>query len=301
MRKIFIMVLIACLMLSLVACGGSSDSKPTIGVGSKAWTEQLTLGSITLQYLEAKGYDVEDRTGLGETPVLRPALTSGEIDMYWEYTGTTLMANMKHDVITDPDECYTTVKTWDKKENNIVWLDPAKANNTYILMVRQMFAEEKNLETISDLAEFIKSGNDIRLGASIEFVERPDGIAGLEALYDFEFDRDLVSSMAVGITYEALKNDQVDVSMGFGTDGRIIAMNFKVLDDDMKFFPVYNPAPIVRQEILDAYPELAADLNVLPALLSGNVLQELNKRVDVDGLEPEEVAKEFLQKNNLID
>lgn len=302
MKKILIFVLVLCLAVLAAGCGGgASEEKPTIRVACKPWTEQLTLGYMTLQYLEAKGYDIEDRTGLGETPVLRPALHSDEIDMYWEYTGTTLMTNMKSDVITDPDECYNAVKEWDLETNNVVWLDAADANNTYTLMVREEYAKENNLKTIDDLAKFINDGNDVRLGANIEFVERADGIKGLEALYGFEFDRDLLSSIAVGITYEALKNDQVDVSIGFGTDGRIIAMNFNVLEDNLKFFPVYNPAPIVRKEILDAYPNLEADLNKLPELLNGGALQELNKQVDVDGLEPEDVAKNFLIENGLIE
>jgi len=301
MKKILSFILILSLALAVAGCGNGSDDKPVIRVASKPWTEQLTLGYITLQYLESKGYSVEDRTGLGETPVLRPALQSDEIDMYWEYTGTTLMTNMKSDVITDPVECYDAVKAWDMETNNIMWLNPAKANNTYTLMVREGYAEENNINSISDLAQFIKGGNEVRLGANIEFVERPDGIKGLEELYGFEFDREILSSMAVGITYEALKNEQVDVSIGFGTDGRILAMNFKVLEDDMKFFPVYNPAPIIRKELLEAYPDLEGDLNELPKLLTGEILQDLNKQVDVDGIEPEDAAKNFLVENGLIE
>ncbi|MDM8533245.1 glycine betaine ABC transporter substrate-binding protein [Clostridiaceae bacterium HSG29] len=301
MKKNIIIILVVVIALFSIGCSAKDSELPAIKVSSKAWTEQLTLGSMTLQYLEAKGYEVEDRTGLGETPMLRPAIQSGEIDLYWEYTGTTLMVNMKSDVVTDSKECYEMVKKWDAETNNITWLDPANANNTYILMVREDFAKEKNLATVSELADYIKAGNEIRLGAGIEFVERPDGIKGLETLYDFKFDRDLLSSMAIGITYEALKNGQVDVAMGFGTDGRIISMNFNVLEDNLKFFPVYNPAPIVRSEILEQYPDLESDLNKLPALLTGEVLQELNRRVDVDGLEPEEAAEEFLRANGLID
>ncbi|MCG8482761.1 MAG: ABC transporter substrate-binding protein [Clostridia bacterium] len=301
MKKILTILLVMMLVVSLVGCGGGSDEKPAIKVSCKPWTEQLILGSMTLQYLEAKGYEVEDRTGLGETAVLRPALHSDEIDMYWEYTGTTLMVNMKEDVVTDSVECYNMVKAWDEETNNVQWLDYALANNTYTLMMRNEAAHEKGIETITDLAEYIKDGNDIRLGASIDFIERPDGLEGLETKYDMKFDKDLVNSLEVGLTYEALKNDQIDVGMGFGTDGRIVAMNFTTLEDDEAFFPVYNPAPIIRKEILEAYPELEADLNQLPALLDEKVLQELNKKVDVDGLEPEEVAEAFLKEHNLID
>lgn len=301
MKKILIVLLILILAVSLVGCGGNSDDKPVIKIASKPWTEQLILGSMTIKYLEAKGYEVEDRTGLGETAVLRPALHSDEIDMYWEYTGTTLMANMKEDVVTDSVKCYDMVKAWDEETNNIQWLDYAPADNTYTLMMRNEDAEENGIQTISDLGEYVKNGNEVRIGANIDFIERRDGIDGLEAKYGFNFNRDLVNSMEVGLTYEALKNNQLDVAMGFGTDGRILAMNFTTLEDDLAYFPVYNPAPIVRKEILDAYPDLAADLNKLPALLGEKVLQELNKKVDVDGLEPEEVAEAFLKEHNLID
>jgi len=302
MKRVLTLVMVLCMVVLAVGCsGGGEADKPAIRVGSKPWTEQLVLGTMMLQYLEAKGYEVEDRTGLGETPVLRPALHSDEIDLYWEYTGTTLMVNMKSDVITDPAECYDAVKKWDKETNNVVWMDPGSANNTYVLLVRNEFAEENGLENISDLGKFISEGNDVTLGSTIEFVERPDGIVGVESLYGFEFDRNLVKSMAAGLTYEALENGQIDIAMGFGTDGRIIAMDLKVLTDDMQFFPVYQPAPIVRQEILDAYPELAADLNALSALMTGDALQALNKEVDVDQLEPEEVAEAFLKANGLIE
>ena len=301
MKKFTALVLILALVGSLAACGGGGDDKPVIRVGSKPWTEQLTLGSLTLKYLEAKGYEVEDRTGLGETPVLRPAIQSDEIDLFWEYTGTTLMVNMKEEVVTDPVECYEMVKAWDLETNDILWLDYALANNTYVLLINQAFSDETGIKTISDLGDYIKEGNEIRLGSTIEFVERPDGIKGLEGKYDFEFEDDLINSMATGLSYEALSNGQIDVGIGFGTDGRIIARNLVTLEDDKAFFPVYNPAPIIRKAVLDAYPELEADLNVLPALLEEKTLQELNKQVDVDGMEPEEVAEAFLKENNLID
>ncbi len=302
MKKIITIVMVLCLMVMAVGCGGgATEDKPVIKVSSKAWTEQLILGTMTLQYLEAKGYEVEDRTGLGDTQMLRPALHSGEIDTYWEYTGTALMVNLKSEVITDPQECYDTVKKWDAETNNVTWLDPSDANNTYVLMVRDEFASDNGLETLSDLATYIKDGNDVTFGSNINFLERADGIAGVEALYGFKFNEDMIKSMSSGLTYEALKNGQLDVAMGFGTDGRIPAMNLKVLKDDKMFFPVYNPAPIIRQEVLDAYPDLAADLNALVAVLTDEVLQEMNKLVDVEQLEPEEVAETFLREQGFIE
>lgn len=296
-------VVILALLFVFVGCGKSSKKDgPTIRVASKAWTEQLILGNMLLQLLEANGYPVEDRTGLGESPVIRPALHAGEVDVYWEYTGTTLMTLMGHEQIAESEKAYKLVKEWDKKENNVVWLDYASANNTYTLMMRKEHAKELGVETISDLADYINEHpNEIRLATDVEFLERVDGIPGLEKEYGFKFNRDNVTTMAIGLTYGALKDKKVDVAMGFATDGRIPAFGFINLKDDKGFFPVYNPAPVIRQEILDAYPELPDLINKLPPLLDNATLANLNKSVDLDQKEPEEVAEQFLKENGLLD
>lgn len=298
------LILILILVFTLVGCGkeSSKEEGPVISVACKPWTEQLILGNMLIQLLEAKGYSVEDRTGLGETPVIRPALHAGEVDVYWEYTGTTLISQMGHDVVTDPKEVYNIVKKWDREENNVVWLDYALANNTYTLMMRKEDSQDLGIKSISDLAKYVNENpEEIRLASNIEFLDRPDGIPGLQEKYGFEFNSKKVKTMAIGLTYEALKTDKTDVSMGFGTDGRIVAFDFQTLEDDLSFFPVYNPAPVIRQEILDAYPEIADVINQLPPLLDNETLSNLNKKVDVDQEEPEDVAREFLKENNLID
>ncbi len=307
LKMIMSMVLVFSLIFAFAGCSQDTDSgdvveQPTIRVTSKAWTEQLILGSMVLQLLEANGYPVEDRTGLGETPVITPALHAGEVDIYWEYTGTTLMTLMGHEQVSDPETTYELVKEWDSEENNITWLDYAPANNTYTLMMREEHAQELGIETISDLVAYMEENPEsIRLATDVEFLERVDGIPGLEELYDFEFNRDKVMTMAIGLTYGALRDDKADVAMGFGTDGRIPAFGFINLEDDKGFFPVYNPAPLVRQEVLDAYPDLAEVINQLPPLLDNETLANLNKTVDVDQNEPEEVARQFLIDNGLIE
>ncbi len=313
-RKTISIVLVFALLFAFAGCGSPAEEAegagegeeitegPTIRIASKAWTEQLILGSMLLQLLEANGYPVEDRTGLGETPVITPALHAGEVDIYWEYTGTTLMTLMGHEQVAEPDEAYNLVKEWDKNENDIVWLDYAPANNTYTLMMRGEHAQELGIESISDLAAYINEKPDaITLATDVEFLERVDGIPGLEEMYGFEFNRDKVITMAIGLTYGALRDEKVDVAMGFGTDGRIPAFGFINLEDDKGFFPVYNPAPLVRQEILDAYPDLAELINQLPPLLDNETLANLNKTVDVDQNEPEDVARQFLIDNGLIE
>ncbi len=140
----------------------------------------------------------------------------------------------------------------------------------------------------------------IRMATTIDFKERDDGLSGLEEEYDFEFDRDALKPMQVGLSYEALDSDKVDVAVGFATDGRIAAMDLRILEDDKGFFPVYNPAPSVRKEILDEYPELESVINKLPPLLDQQTQIELNKKSDVDGQEPEKVAQDFLEENDLF-
>ena len=142
---------------SLLVDNTEEKEGPTIAVSSKNWTEQLILGSITVQLLENHGYDVRDRISLGSTAVLRNAIESDQIDIYWEYTGTTLMTSMGEEGIVNAENAYEKVREWDKETHNIHWLDYAEANNTYTLLMREDRAEELNLETISDLAEYINN------------------------------------------------------------------------------------------------------------------------------------------------
>ena len=140
----------------------------------------------------------------------------------------------------------------------------------------------------------------IKMATNVEFLERKDGIPALEKAYDFKFNRDAMVTMKTGLTYDALRNNKVDVGMGFATDGRIPAFNLINLKDDKNFFPVYNPTPIIRKEIIKTYPEIKEVINKLPPLLDQKTLAELNKSVDVDGKNPEEVAENFLKENNLL-
>ncbi|TVR34112.1 MAG: ABC transporter substrate-binding protein [Spirochaetaceae bacterium] len=308
MRTNKLLLTIAALLLLVAAAasaGGTAEvtrEGPTITVASKAWTEQLILGNMLLEILRAEGYPVEDRTGLGESDVIRPALHAGQVDMYWEYTGTTLLTLMEHDPVGDPDEAFDLVKAWDEETNNVTWLDYAPANNTYVIMMRQEDADQLGLETISDLADYINQNPEaISFGTNDEFYERQDGIRGLEELYGFEFDPDGVRFMTTGLTYGALREGQVDAAVGFGTDGRIPAFDFVTLEDDKQYFPVYNPAPVVRMEVVQAYPELSDLIEEISALLDGETLAGLNQRVDIDEEEPEDVALAFLREQGLIE
>ncbi len=304
-HKLTVLLLLAIVVVVPAFAGGSAEvtrEGPTITVASKAWTEQLILGNMLLELLRHEGYPVEDRTGLGESDVIRPALHSGQVDVYWEYTGTTLLTLMDHEPVGNPDEAFELVKAWDEANNEVTWLDYAPANNTYTIMMKGDVARDLGIESISDLADYINANpSAISFGTNDEFYERADGIRGLEALYGFEFHPDEVRFMTTGLTYGALLEDQVDAAVGFGTDGRIPAFGFVNLVDDREYFPVYNPAPVIRMEIVEAYPELPDLVGPVAELLDQDTLAALNQRVDIDEEEPEDVALAFLQEHGLID
>ena len=279
---------------------GPAYTQPIV-VGSKDFTEQLLLGAMAVQILEANGYQVTDQTGLGGTTVNRDALVAGQIDVYWEYTGTALVNFLGvEEVITDPDEAYTMARDADA-ENGLIWLDPAAFNNTYTLMVRQETVDQ-GITSIGDLAGAINdSPGDWRLCTNAEFYARPDGFKGVEALYGFQFQEDNVIAMDSGLTYPALQDAQCEVAMGFATDGRIAGFGFTNLEDDLGFFPTYNPSPVIRQEVLDADPAIGDVLNSLAASLDTATMTELNKRVDIDGEDVSAVACDHLLQNGLVD
>jgi osmoprotectant transport system substrate-binding protein len=305
MRKIALLMAVVMVLGAFTAVGCAKEEK-TIVVGSKEFTEQLILGYITKYALEDAGFKVvDDNIGMQGTVVVRTALVNGDIDIYWEYTGTALLLKemLGHEEpITDPQECYETVKAEDLEKHGIVWLDYAPFNNTYVLMMRRADAEAQGIATISDLAEAINAnpGADWSFATDAEFFARPDGYPALQALYGFEFPEGQVQKMDPGLTYAALKEGDVRVAMGFATDGRIKAFDFIALEDDKQFFPVYNPAPCVRQEVFEKYPELEDILAPVAAALTNEEMVALNCAVDVDQRSPEEVAKQWLIDQGLI-
>ena len=271
-----------------------------IVVGSKEFTEQLLLGSMSAQLLQANGYEVTDQTGLGGTTVNREALEADEIDVYWEYTGTALVNFLGvEDVITDPQQAYDMSREADAA-NALAWLTPAEFNNTYTVMVRNETVQE-GIASLSDLATAVKtSPGDWRLCTNAEFYARPDGFKGVEELYGFQFLEDNVVAMDTGLTYQALTDGQCETAMGFATDGRIAAFNFTNLDDDKGFFPTYNPAPVIRQEVLDADPNVGTVLSRLGPTLDTATMTTLNKRVDIDEESVDAVACDHLLSNGLV-
>lgn len=277
----------------------TTASAASITIGGKGFTEQLLIAEMTSQYLQAKGYETELKTGMGTT-LVREALENKQVDMYWEYTGTAFLTFHKNTFENQAaDVIYSAVKEKDMGDG-IVWLDASKANNTYALAMRRADAEAKNISTLEDLATKINAGESLSFGCNIEFYQRDDGLKPLQEAYGFEFGRANVKRMDTGLVYKALNESEVDVGLVFATDGRIPAFDFVVLTDTKNYFPAYALTPTVRQETLDANPELAAQLNTLSAILDDATMARLNAQVDVDKKSVQEVAATFLTEAGLL-
>jgi osmoprotectant transport system substrate-binding protein len=287
--------------------GGSSGnvdlSGADITVGSKEFTEQLVLGQIAIQVLENAGASVEDQTRLAGSVAARQALTSGQIDTYWEYTGTGWITYLKHTKpIGDSQKQYEAVAKEDLKENNIEWLPPAPANNTYAFAVRKEAYDKLGVKKISDFKQLISENPDeATLCVGTEFSTRDDGLPGVEKSYGFKFPEDNLVKIDEGLIYQATdKGDKCNFGEVFQTDGRISALDLTLIKDDKSFFPVYNPSLNVRKDVIDEYPQIKKIFTPISKKLTTDTLQRLNAQVDVKGQLPEDVAQQWLSENGFI-
>ncbi len=270
----------------------------TIVVGGKNFTEQKFLAEMTTQLLEAKGFKVDLKNGMGTT-VLRKAQEHGQIDVYWEYTGTSLITFNKVKEKLQADEVYKRVKELDKKIG-LVWLEPSKANNTYALAMRISDKDKFNITTISDFAKAVNNKEKIKVGLNAEFSARADGMPAVEKAYKFKVKRSNKVKMDSGIIYTALKNKNIDLGLVFATDGRISAYDFYTLEDDLGFFPNYAIVPVIREEVLAKNPKLGEILNSASRVLTDTIMRNINKSIDVDKKTVKEVSKSFLKEHGLI-
>ena len=272
----------------------ASQAQQTVRVGSKNFTEQFVLAEIYAQALEAAGIKTEKKLNLGGTLIAHKAMEEKQIDFYPEYTGTMLLAVLKQDPMTDPKAVYDKVKEAYAKMGFVV-LNQSNLNNGYVMVVRAETAQKYKLETLSDLTKVAK---ELKIGAGPEFRDRKDGLPGLKAKYDMVFGEDL--QMAIGLRYQALKSDQIQVVNGYATDGMISALKLKRLRDDKSLWPPYYVVPVVRKEALDANPKIGEVLNKVSALLDENSMAQMNLQVDGDKLEPKDVARDFLKAKGLV-
>jgi len=296
MKKFTILLVVIFLLVGTIAT--FALAKKEITVGAKNFTEQYVLGNIMSILLENSGFEVTEKFGTGSA-ITREGLTSGQTDLYAEYTGTASLVYLKHEeVITDPVELYNKVKTEDLEKNGIVWLDRSNINNTYaIALTKEQVAEIGT--TLSDLAKYVNQHHDLIWGIDHEFAERVDGLPGLAEHYGMDINEENIKTMDAGLTYEALDRGQTDITMVFATDGKIKKYGLQVLKDDQQFFPVYNICVNVREEVLNKYPEIREILKPISEL-DDVTMTELNYQVDATGLPAKLVAKNFLREKGYI-
>lgn len=280
---------------ALAAISTAADAQ-TVRVGSKNFTEQFILGEMYAAAFEANGMKVERKINLGGTLIAHKALTSNEVDLYPEYTGTALNSVLKAPVISDPDAVYKQVKAFYEKEFEVTWLKPSGINNGYAILVRPETANQHKLKTLSDLAKVSKQ---LKIGAGPEFADRKDGLPGLKEKYGIEF-AEFKQFGALALRYDALTNKQVEVVNGFATDWQIAAGKFAALDDDKNLFPPYYLAPAVRMAAIKANPKIETIANQVSALVNNDVMRQLNQQVEVKKDEPRDVAKAFLKSKGVI-
>jgi osmoprotectant transport system substrate-binding protein len=271
-------------------------------IGGKNFTEQYLLAEMAKTLMENNGFVVELKTGVGSS-VIRQSLLKDQIDLYYEYTGTayTVYYNQSDtDIMTNRDMCYEWIREADA-EKGLVWLETVHFNNSYTLMMRKGHADQLGISSISDLSRYInKYPEKLLIGVNAEFWERPDGFKALMKHYDFEVPYNSIIKMESGLAYKALKEEQVSVSMGFETDGRIEAFGFINLEDDKSFFPVYNPAPVIRKNTLDKHPEIREILKPIAEHLTTQEMRKLNAEVDIEHKQVEDAAVNWLKNKELL-
>ncbi|MGH3763603.1 MAG: glycine betaine ABC transporter substrate-binding protein [Pseudonocardiaceae bacterium] len=281
---------------------GPSLQGQTYSVGSKEFDEQKVLCQLTIAALQAAQATANDKCGIVGSVPTRAALTSGAIDLYWEYTGTAWTTHLKQsNPIPDSQRQYQAVKQADTA-NNIVWLDPTPFENTYALGVKKETADRLRVTTLSDFAKLANSGSpDATLCVAQEFVGRNDGLPGVEKAYGFRVPTDKLKTLDEGPIYQAVANSNpCNFGEVFTTDGRILALGLTVLTDDKSFFPKFNAAVSLRKDAFDRNPDIAGVLNPIAAKLTNDVMITLNKQVSQDGKNPRDIARAWLRQQGFI-
>ena len=299
------------LLLGLVALAAclptQAQPQGPVRVASKIDTEGALLGQLIIRTLEAHGIKTENKLQLGNTKIVRTALLAGEIDLYPEYTGNGafFLADEKHPAWKNHAAGHARVKQLDAERHRLVWLPAAPANNTWAIAVRQDLARSQKLTTLADLGRYVAGGGKLKLAASAEFVERPDALPAVQAAYGFKLRQDQLLTLAGGDTAVTIKaaaeqTSGVNAAMAYGTDGPVAALGLVILDDPQGVQPVYAPAPVIRAEVLDRQPRIAAVLGPVFKALDGPTLQGLNAQIALEGQDARKVAEAFLKRKGLL-
>ncbi|MDJ1137533.1 glycine betaine ABC transporter substrate-binding protein [Streptomyces iconiensis] len=287
------------LLLALTGCGRAAASatggRPTVVIGAKQFTEQWIIGEMYKQALTKAGYDVELKSNIGSTEIIDGALTSGQIDLYPEYTGVILQSLARDKSI--PHSAHETFEKAKKYQETrgLTMLPPTPFQNKNAVAVKPAFAEKYGLKTIGDLN---KAGH-------VRFAEYPDNIAGAfgygEMVKKYGLKDTKVRSLNIGLQYKALDHGDVEAADVFTTDPQLARGNYTILKDDRSFYGFQNVAPVVHKKVLkEQGPEFAKTLNSINALLTEKAVQDLNRAVDTVRLTPSEVAEKFLKANHLL-
>ncbi|AYZ62939.1 ABC transporter substrate-binding protein [Burkholderia multivorans] len=276
-------------------------------VSSKIDTEGNLLGNLIVQVLKAHGIPVTEKIALGATPIVRKALVSGEIDIYPEYTGNAAFFFNKADdpVWKNASQGYDAAKKLDYAANRLVWLTPSPANNTWGVAVLAPLAQAQRLKTFSDFGKWVAGGGKVKLAASAEFVNSASALPSFEKAYGFKLKPDQLVVLSGGDTAATIKaaanqTDGVNAAMVYGTDGGIAASGLAVLDDDKHVQPVYAPAPVIRETVLKAHPQIADYLKPVFASLDLKTLQTLNSRIQINGEPAKGVAAQYLKAKGFV-
>jgi len=304
-------------MITLASCGGlSEDTGPAAGAGSlaesvdlsdasyivggKDFDEQLVLCEIAVAALQSTGAEVTNSCDVGGTNVTRQALVGGEIDLYWDYTGTAWVSFFGEEPIQDPAEQYQVVAKRDLQENDIHWLTPSGFNNTYAFAVLESKAAELNLRTQSDMAAFYRNGGTGPTCVESEYLNRADGLPGYQQTYEFQLPTD-PTVLETNAVYAATANP-ADCLFGevFTTDGRIKGLDLRVLEDDRSYHPFYNAAIAIRDDAYRQNPDVEKVFEPIATALTQEVMQTLNTRKSSEGVDQRTVAREWLQEMGFI-
>ena len=306
MRTSFTKILIAGTIAIAGAIGGAQAVDDKIVIASKIDTEGGLLGNIIVDVLQHAGLSVDSKVQLGPTKIVRTALVSGEIDIYPEYTGN---AGFFFSVDSDPvwksaDGGYQKAKELDKA-NNIVWLAPAPANNTWGIAVRKDVADANKLATLDDFGKWVSGGGKVKLAGSAEFVESAAALPAFQSAYGFKLTADQLLVLSGGDTAATEKaaaeqTSGVNAAMVYGTDGQIASLGLVVLTDTKGVQPVYEPAPTVRAAVLAKYPQIETLLAPVFQSLSLETLQSLNSKIAVDGQDAKKVADDYLTQKGFL-
>ena len=295
------------LVLALAIVTPGAFAADAVVVSSKIDTEGNLLGNLIAQVLKAHGIPVTEKIALGATPIVRRALTTGEIDLYPEYTGNAAFFFNKADdpVWKNAAQGYDTARKLDYAANRIVWLTPAPANNTWGVAVLASLAQAHRLKTFSDFGQWVAHGGGVKLAASAEFVNSASALPSFEKAYGFKLKPAQLVVLSGGDTAATIKaaanqTDGVNAAMVYGTDGGIAASGLAVLDDDKHVQPVYAPTPIIREAVLNAHPQIAAYLKPVFESLDLKTLQSLNSRIQINGEPAASVAAQYLKAKGFV-